>query len=459
MTVNSNKFPALVQKFSASRIPGNSTTPQVFDNIVAALKDSPAALNTASTALTKLSASPGLLSIISLLRQSNKGLNSEELNMMITHLLVSAKSESNYNWFARNKSGHFGLLQHSKGNWDHSIKTIFTKVKETDGGRLLQTLAKDFGIPTGEIKYLDTKFGDTDSKFYQIPAAAGAVCSNWTHFSKQFTWSGDSWEPRMDSVVNSPRWKEIASKLKPVLSQKNAGAVSLLSLIHVNGPSWFTASKVRHQDRILADGQGSTAIATAPIVTGLTTQLKKVGLDKSLPTEKVVISPKVVAPKEPNMGGWLDTRSDGSKHYGVDYEAMNNTPIYAPSDGAITSVWGGDSDPGGNNARFVTPDGFQYVFAHLAKKPDKKRGEPKAVKAGDIIAYTGHSGSRKKDKHGHKTVGYAAHFHLSVRAPKGWLDTRPDAFAARHKGAEPFYNPNYAPIKPVSFLMRPDVLT
>jgi len=444
------RFPALVQRFNLARPIGASSITTNIEEVVSHLSDTPQAIVAAAQALTRLSTSPGLVAVISLTKQAGTDLSNGDISNLITHLLVTAKSESNNDWFVRNATNHFGLIQQSRANWDHGLDVINARLSKIDGRRSLATLAADFGIPVYEINYLKSKFGATDSKFYQIPAIAGALLANWTNLCRQFTWTDNGWTPRIDAVINSPRWLEIKDQLATILRDKDKGMIALLSLIHVNGPNWFTGSKVRHLKRIIEDGLHSSAITTAPIVASLSSvvrsKLSNVGNPDRMNRSSVVKDD----PVQPNHGGWLDKREDGSIHFGVDYAVPQRTPIFAPVDGEVTSVF---VDTAGNNARFVTPDGFKYVFAHLDTLPSKG-----VRKKGEVIGYTGATGYRV-DPRTHKASAYRAHFHLSVRAPESHVDLRPNARASRHANASPYFNPNYAPIKPINFLMRPDVST
>lgn len=444
MTVN--KHPGLFQTFTTSKVLGPSDIIPRIDKAIESLKDSPTAVASAVAPLTKLAGSAGLTSIIAAIRQINPHLTKDEMSLVITHLLVTAKSETNFNWFALNKSNHFGLLQHSPANWANSLKLALSRMSKVDGLREIKTIAKQFGIPPGEVEFLDSKFGATDSKFYQVPAAAGAVTNNWIHFCKQFAWNGKEWTPRLELISQSPRWKELSKRADHTLTNQTQGAIALLSLIHVNGPSWYRTDRLRHLDRIISDGKTGAVMATTPIIMTFLKGLNSVGLNRGV-AEKGDSDSHDHSPSQSTKGGWLAVRGDGTKHFGVDYEAPEGTPLIAPVDGEVSSVW---TDTYGNNARFKTPDGFMYTFAHLKTLPSKG-----PVLKGEQFATVGATGTRINPNTKAKS-SYHAHMHLSVRAPGDHVDERPDAFAKRKEDQKPYYNPNYAPIKPVSFLIKHD---
>ena len=122
-------------------------------------------------------------------------------------------------------------------------------------------------------------------------------------------------------------------------------------------------------------------------------------------------SPSIVCPIDgrPGIGSpYLDSRSGGSrKHAGVDIFVGNRTPIYASQDGTLesrsTDSTGVNGTGYGHYVDLVTPS-YRFRYAHLN---DVARGAG-AVKAGDLIAYTGDTGSRGE-----------YHLHYEIRSPNG----------------------------------------
>lgn len=120
--------------------------------------------------------------------------------------------------------------------------------------------------------------------------------------------------------------------------------------------------------------------------------------------------------------GW--TYSDGSKHDALDLGLPIGTPIYAMEDGFVDTVqlWNGITKTGmqsyGNMIR-ITHSNYkgkmlQTRYAHLSKILVKKNQQ---VKEGDLIGYSGNSGSST-----------GPHLHFEViwigirRNPLSWLD-------------------------------------
>lgn len=83
---------------------------------------------------------------------------------------------------------------------------------------------------------------------------------------------------------------------------------------------------------------------------------------------------------------------------GADYVATVGTPLYAPSDGKITRQYTGKQ--GGNWLWFDDKNGNSLQFAHLSKYV----GLLRTVKRGDLIAYTGNTGSITTGPHLHVQI-------------------------------------------------------
>jgi len=90
-------------------------------------------------------------------------------------------------------------------------------------------------------------------------------------------------------------------------------------------------------------------------------------------------------------------------HYGMDFTAPRNTPIYAASDGKVIRA---DSKSSGFGKHIRIDHGFGYVtlYAHLDKYNVRRNQK---VKKGDIIGYVGNTGRSQ-----------APHLHYEVRKDK-----------------------------------------
>ena len=90
-------------------------------------------------------------------------------------------------------------------------------------------------------------------------------------------------------------------------------------------------------------------------------------------------------------------------HYGMDFTAPRNTPIYAASDGKVIRA---DSRSSGFGKHIRIDHGFGYVtlYAHLDKYNVRRSQK---VKKGDIIGYVGNTGRSQ-----------APHLHYEVRKDK-----------------------------------------
>ena len=100
------------------------------------------------------------------------------------------------------------------------------------------------------------------------------------------------------------------------------------------------------------------------------------------------------------MHGWCDyqesfgdRRLGGRRHQGIDMFAATNAPIYAVSDGRITSaLTDHPGSLGGNQLKLKRKDGTYFIYAHLSSFADGiELGVP--VHAGDVLGYLGASGA------------------------------------------------------------------
>lgn len=97
--------------------------------------------------------------------------------------------------------------------------------------------------------------------------------------------------------------------------------------------------------------------------------------------------------------------NQGSGHNGIDIAVPIDTPVLAPMDGEVISRY--SNSLGGVQLIVKHPNGWKTGYAHLNKYGNFKVGD--TFKQGDVIAYTGNSGSH--------TTG--AHLHFTLTDPKG----------------------------------------
>jgi peptidoglycan LD-endopeptidase LytH len=107
----------------------------------------------------------------------------------------------------------------------------------------------------------------------------------------------------------------------------------------------------------------------------------------------------VAASGKPNFGDTFGAPRGNLTHEGIDVFAREGTPVLAVDDGALTF---GEGKIGGHFAHLLASDGTRYYFAHL----QRYEGAPRTVRAGDVIAYVGHTGN---------AANTPPHLHLEVR--------------------------------------------
>jgi murein DD-endopeptidase MepM/ murein hydrolase activator NlpD len=94
----------------------------------------------------------------------------------------------------------------------------------------------------------------------------------------------------------------------------------------------------------------------------------------------------------------------GKPHQGIDIFAGEGTPVLAVDDGQVRFAL----DPLGGNAFYlVAGDGTTYYGAHLSGYVG---GAPRAVLAGDVLGYVGHTGNAQ---------GTPSHLHFEVHPAGG----------------------------------------
>jgi murein DD-endopeptidase MepM/ murein hydrolase activator NlpD len=104
--------------------------------------------------------------------------------------------------------------------------------------------------------------------------------------------------------------------------------------------------------------------------------------------------------REKKIGGYLFGRKTwySSRHLGVDYVAAKGTSLFAPFDGEIVKrFWGVQ----GGNTIWFKPDGQNVVIRFMHLSAFNANGK---VKSGQIIGYTGNTGSLTKGAHLHLDI-------------------------------------------------------
>lgn len=99
--------------------------------------------------------------------------------------------------------------------------------------------------------------------------------------------------------------------------------------------------------------------------------------------------------------------SYGKPHGGVDYGVPEGTPVYAVTDGVVEPT-GYDAPGFGNYIKTSNADGSENFFGHLSRKL-MEGGQ--RVKAGDLVGYSGNSGSST-----------GPHLHFEVRKGGNKID-------------------------------------
>lgn len=116
-------------------------------------------------------------------------------------------------------------------------------------------------------------------------------------------------------------------------------------------------------------------------------------------------------PKPPNP----NYPFNGGVHYGVDYDIPENTPVRTPMGGRIRNWF---DNGGGGNTVTVSKNGTYLWFMHLNKQL-RKNGE--TVKAGDLIAKSGNTGSMTNYRHLHFQVMKGSESNSAAIDPEPWL--------------------------------------
>lgn len=128
------------------------------------------------------------------------------------------------------------------------------------------------------------------------------------------------------------------------------------------------------------------------------------------------------------------TGRTGKPHQGIDIFADEGTPVLAVDAGALRFA----EDPIGGHAFYLTTsDGVTYYGAHLSAYAGSS---PRAVGAGDVIAYVGHTGNAATTPshlhfESHPAGGAAVDPYAELRAAVGLDVKRPPILLAAVLGA------------------------
>lgn len=114
-------------------------------------------------------------------------------------------------------------------------------------------------------------------------------------------------------------------------------------------------------------------------------------------------------------------------HEGIDYAVNVGTPILAPADGMVYQIRKAMTHPYGIHMRLRHRDTdgtiYETIFAHLSRVHLK---EGQAVRQGDIIAWSGNTGTSTTGPHLHFTVKkFGATENGETRYPKDVVDPLP----------------------------------
>lgn len=171
-----------------------------------------------------------------------------------------------------------------------------------------------------------------------------------------------------------------------------------------------TKNQESQYQKLLADRKKQIAALNAEVF-NYESKLKFTLDSKSLPGQGALSWPVADVLITQKFGKTVDAKRlyTAGTHSGVDFRAAVGTPIYAVADGTVEGV--GDTDktcPKASFGKWVFirhNNGLATAYGHLSLI---KTSTGKAVKAGDLIAYSGNTG--------HST---APHLHLTVYAANG----------------------------------------
>lgn len=149
------------------------------------------------------------------------------------------------------------------------------------------------------------------------------------------------------------------------------------------------------------------------------------GGDGSVFSGYPILQPFSAPPKAPNP----NYPFNGGVHYGIDYDMPNNTPVRTPIGGKIKNWY--DSG-GGGNAVTISKNGTYLWFMHLNKQL-RKQGE--SVRAGDLIAKSGNTGSMTNYRHLHFQVMKGRESNKAAIDPEPWLSKNSASKGPQGSGA------------------------
>lgn len=124
---------------------------------------------------------------------------------------------------------------------------------------------------------------------------------------------------------------------------------------------------------------------------------------------------------KPTFGDDFGAMRGARAHGGIDIFAPEGTPVLAVDDGRIRYD---ENKLGGHTAYLRASDGAVYYYAHLSRY----EGSARAVKAGEVIAYVGHTGN---------AATTPPHCHFQERINGESVDPFADLVAVAPRGSFP----------------------
>ena len=112
-------------------------------------------------------------------------------------------------------------------------------------------------------------------------------------------------------------------------------------------------------------------------------------------------------------------------HEGIDVHAPMDTPYYAVADGKVRRVKVKEGTKGyGTSVVIDHKDGYSTLYAHARARPAPPVEEGDAIKAGQIVAFSGNTG-RSTAPHLHLTVKKTGHVHPGWERKVEYMDPGP----------------------------------
>jgi murein DD-endopeptidase MepM/ murein hydrolase activator NlpD len=121
------------------------------------------------------------------------------------------------------------------------------------------------------------------------------------------------------------------------------------------------------------------------------------------------------------VSGWGRPREyRGGWHEGLDFAVPDGTPVHAAAAGTVVTSAFLSTDPAGEMISIAHPDGSLTRYMHLSQRAVTKG---QAVRAGQLIGYSGHTGIKQS----------AAHLHFDLRANSAALVSYKAKYGTPHR--------------------------